>query len=156
MLNTLTSQLGTYISNVKLLLCLCFLLYCCYSLFMSNSVTLWTPADQAYLSFTISQSLLKLMSIESVMGFNHLILCYPFVLLPSTLPNIRVFSNELVLHIRWLKYWSFNCSSSNGYPGFISFKKNWFDLQRTPKSLLQSVQFSSVTQSLPTLCDPMN
>ena len=121
---------------------------------MSNSVTLWTPAHQAYLSYTISQSLLKLMSIESVMGFNHLILCYPFVFLP--LPNITVFSNELVLHIRSLKYWSFNCSSSNGHPGFISFKKNWFDLRRTPKGLLQSVQFSTVTQSLPTLCDPMN
>ena len=86
-------------------------------------VTLWTAAHQAFLSFTISQSLLKLMSIESVMLFNHLILCCSLFLLPSIFPTIRVFSNELALHIRWPKYWSFSfsISPSNEHPGLISF-----------------------------------
>ena len=79
----------------------------------------WTAACQASLSFTISQSLLKLMSIESVMPYNHLILCRPLLLLPSIFPSIRVFSNELVLCIRWPKYWSFSLSlsPSNEYSG---------------------------------------
>ena len=87
-------------------------------------VTPWTAARQAYLSITNSQSLLKLMSIESVMPSNHLILCCPLLLLPSIFPSIRVFSNELVLHIRWLKYWSFSfsISPSNEYSGLISFR----------------------------------
>ena len=93
------------------------------------------------LSFTISQSLLKFMSIESMMLCNHLILCYPFLLPPSVFPSIRVFSNESALHIRWPKYWSFSfsISSSNEYSGLISFRIDWFDLavQGTLKSRLQ-------------------
>ena len=107
----------------------------------SNSVTPWTAAGQASLSFTISQSLLKLMSIESVMPSNHLILCH-FLLLPSIFPSIRVFSNDSVLHIRWPKYWSFSfsISPSNEYSGLISFRMDWLDLlavQGTLKCLLQ-------------------
>ena len=105
-------------------------------------VTPLTAARQAPLSFTISQSWLKLMSIESVMPSNCLILCHPLFLLPSIFPNIRVFSNELALHIRWSKYWSFSfsISPSNEYFGLISFRIDWLDLlavQGTRKSLLQ-------------------
>ena len=105
-------------------------------------VTPWTAAHQVPLSFTISQSLLKLMSIESVMPSNHLILYCPLLLLPSIFPSIRVFSNESVLCIRWPKYWSFNfsISPSNDYSGLISFRIDWFDVlavQGTLKSLLQ-------------------
>ena len=101
-----------------------------------------TAAHQASLTFTISQSLLKLMSIESVMPSNHLILCHPHLLLPSIFPSIRVFSNELALHIRWPDYWSFSfsISPSNKYSGLIPIKIDWFDLlavQETLKSLLQ-------------------
>ena len=88
-----------------------------------------------------SQSLLKLMSIESVMPSNHLILCHPLLLLPSIPPSIRVFSNESVLYIRWPKYWSFSISLSNEYSGLISFRMDWLDLfavQGTLKSLLQN------------------
>ena len=104
--------------------------------------TPWTAAHQASLSFTISQSLLKLMSIESVMPSNHLILCHPLLLLPSVFPSIRVFSSELALPIRWPNYWSFSfiISPSNEYSGLISFRIDWFDLltvQGTLKSLLQ-------------------
>ena len=93
-------------------------------------VTPWTAACQASLSFTISWSLLKLMSIESVMLPNHLILCCPLLLLPSVFPSIKVFSNELALCIRWPKYWSFNfsISPSNEYSGVISFRIDWLDL----------------------------
>ena len=102
----------------------------------------WTAACQASLSITSSQSLLKLISIESVMPSNHLMLCRPLLLLPSIPPSIRVFSNESVLCIRWPKYWSFSfrISPSNEYWGLISFRINWFDLlavQGTLKSLLQ-------------------
>ena len=105
-------------------------------------VTPWTAACQASLSITNSQNLLKLMSIELVMPFNHLILCCPLLLPPSIFPTIRVFSNESVLHIRWPKYWSFSfsISPSNEYPGLISFRMDWLDLlavQGTLKSLLQ-------------------
>ena len=105
-------------------------------------VTLWTAACQASLSFTISWSLLKLMTIKSVMPSNHLILCCSLLLLPSIFPSLRVFSNELDLHIRWPKYWSFSFSinSSNEYSGLIFFKIDWFDLfavQGTLKNLLQ-------------------
>ena len=102
-------------------------------------VTPWTAACQASLSITNSQTLLKLMSIESVMPSNHLILCRPLLLLPSTLPSIRVFSNESTLHIMWPKYWSFSFSPSNEHSGLISFRMDWFDLavQVTLKSLLQ-------------------
>ena len=104
--------------------------------------TLWTAACQASLSITNSRSLLKLMSIESVMPSNHLILCCPLILLPSIFPSSRVFSNESVLHIRWSKYWSFSfsVSPSNEHPGLISFRMDWLDLlavQGTLKSLLQ-------------------
>ena len=107
---------------------------------MSNSATPWTAAHQASLSFTISWSLLKFMSIESVMPFNCLVLCYPLLLLPSIFPNIRVFSNELALRIRCPKYSSFSVSPSSEYSGLISFRIDWFDLlavQGTVKSLLQ-------------------
>ena len=105
-------------------------------------VTPWTAAGQAPLSIINSWSLLKHMSIESVMPSNHLILCQPLLLPPSILPSIRVFSNELALRIRWLKYWSFglNISPSNEHPGLISFITDWLDLlavQGTLKSLLQ-------------------
>ena len=101
-----------------------------------------TAAYQASLSITNSQSLPKLMSIESVMPSNHLILCCPLLLLPSVFPSIRVFSNESVLHIRWPKYWSFsfNISPSSEHSGLISFRMDWLDLlavQGTLKSLLQ-------------------
>ena len=102
--------------------------------------TPWTAAHQASLSITNSWSLLRLMSIESVMPSNHLILCRPLLLLPSVFPSIRVFSNESALHIRWPKYWSFNISPSNEYLGLISFRMDWLDIlavQGTLKSLLQ-------------------
>ena len=103
--------------------------------------TPWTAARQAYLSITISQSLLKLTSIESVMPSNHLILYSPLLLLPSIFPSIRVFSNESVHYIRWPKDWSFSfsISPSNEYSGLNSFRIDWFDLtvQGTLKSLLQ-------------------
>ena len=107
---------------------------------MSDSVTPWTTACQASLSITNSQSLFKLMSIELVIPSNHLILCCPLLLPPSIFPNIKVFSNESVLHIRWPKYWSFSISPSNEYSGLISFRMDWLDLlvvQGTLKSLLQ-------------------
>ena len=90
----------------------------------------WTAARQSLLSFTISQSLLKFVSIESMMPSNHLILCHPLLLLPSIFPSITVFSSELALRFRWPKYWSFSFSSSpsNEYSGLISFRIDWFDL----------------------------
>ena len=107
---------------------------------MSDSVTPWTTACQASLSITNSQSLLKLMSIESVMPSNHLIPCH-LLLLPSTFPSIRVFSSESVLCIRWPNYWSFSfsISPSNEYLGLIFFRMDCFDLavQGTLKSFLQ-------------------
>ena len=104
--------------------------------------TPWTAAGQVSLCITNSRSLLKLMSNESVMTSNHLILFHHLLLLPSIFPSIRVFSNESALHIRWPKYWtfSFNISPSNGHPGLISFRMDWLDLlavQGTLKSLLQ-------------------
>ena len=105
-------------------------------------VTPWTEVHQGSLSITNSQSLLKLMSIKLVMPSNHLILCHPLLLSPSTCPSIRVFSSEPILHNRWPKYWSFrfNISPSNEYSRLISFKMDWFDsfaVQGTLKSLLQ-------------------
>ena len=102
----------------------------------------WTAAHQAFLSLTVSQNLLKLMSTEVVMPSRHLILCHPLLLLPSIFPSIRVFSNESALHIRWPKYWSFSfsLSSSSEYSGLIFFRMDWFyhlAVQGTLKSLLQ-------------------
>ena len=109
---------------------------------MSDSEIPWMAAHQASPSFTVSQSLIKFMSIESVMPSNHFILCHPLLLPPSIFPNIRVFSNESAPRIRWPKYWSFsfNISPSNEYSGLISFRMDWLDLlvvQGTLKSLLQ-------------------
>ena len=118
-------------------------------LVMSDSVTPWTAARQASLSFTISWGLLKLMSTESVMPSNHLILCRSRLLLPSIFPSIKIFSSESVLHIRWPKYWSFNfsISPSDKYSGLISFRIDWFDLlavQGTLKNLLQHHNLKSI------------
>ena len=106
---------------------------------VSWSVTSWTAAHQAILSITNSQSWLKLMSIESVMPSNHLILCSPLLLTPSIFPSIRVFSSESVLHIRWLKYWnfSFSISPSNEYSGLISFRTD--SKESSPMSQLKSI-----------------
>ena len=109
---------------------------------MSDTATPWTAAPQASLSITNSHSLLKLMSIVSVMPSNHLILCRTPLLPPSIFPSIRVFSNESALRLRWPKYWSFSfsISPSNEYSGLISFRMDWLDLlavQGTLKSLLQ-------------------
>ena len=113
---------------------------CCSVAKWCLTATPWTATFQASLSFTISRGFLKLVSIEFVMPSNHLILCWPLLLLPSLFPSIRVFSNELVVPIRWPKYWSFSISPSSEYSGLISFCMDWFDLlvvQRTLKSLLQ-------------------
>ena len=113
------------------------------------SVTPWTAALQASLSITNSQSSLKLMSMESVMPSNHLILCCPLLLLPSIFPSIRGFSNESVLHIRWPKYWSFSfsISPSNEYSGLISFRMDWLDLLAVQGTLESSPtpQFKSIS-----------
>ena len=120
--------------------------------FMSESVTPWTAAHQASLSFTIFRSLYKLMSIESVVPFNCLILCHPLLCLPSTFPSIRVFSNESALHIRWQQFWSFTFSISalNEYLGLISFKIDWFDLLAV-QGTLKSLSFSRNTESINSL-----
>ena len=96
---------------------------------VSNSVTSWTAALQASMSLSISKSLPKFMSIESMMPSNHLILCRPLLLLPSVFPSIRAFSNESAHHIRWPKNYSFSfsVSPSNEYSGLISFRIDWFD-----------------------------
>ena len=109
---------------------------------VSDSATPWSAVRQASLSITNSRSLPKLISIESVMPSNHLILCHPLLLLPSIFPSIRVFFNESVLRIRWPKYWSFifNITPCNEYSGLISFRIDWLDLlavQGTLKHLLQ-------------------
>ena len=124
-----SSEWGKWFSSVQSLSHVCF-------------ATPWTAARQASLSITNSWCLLKLLSIESVMPSNHLILCHPLLLLPSIFPSIKVFSNESALHIRWPKYWSFsfNISPSSEHPGPISFRMDWLDLlavQGTLKSLLQ-------------------
>ena len=129
-MNDLLPWLCYQFSSVQLLSCL--------RLF----ATPWTAARQASLSISNSRSLLKLLSIKSVMPSKHLILCRPLLLLPSIFPRIRVFFNESVLHIRWPKYWSFSfsISPSSEYSGLISFRIDWFDLlaaQETLKSLLQ-------------------
>ena len=125
---------------------------------MSDFVTPWTAAPQAFLSIISSQSLLKLMSIQLVTPTNHLILCLLLLLLPSIFPRIRVFANESVLRIRWPKYCSFSFSSSpsNEYSGLISFRMDWLDLlavQGTHKSVfsnttVQKHQFFSAQPSI--------
>ena len=122
------------------------ILLCCWLLLLSFShcvqlfETPWTTAHQAPLSSTISQSLLKFISIELVMLSNQLILCCPLLLLPSIFPSIRVFSSELALQVLWPKYWSFSLSNSpsNAYSGLISFGIDWFDLLAV-KGTLQSL-----------------
>ena len=112
------------------------------------SATPWIAAHQASLSLTISQSLLKLMSIESVMPFNHLVFCHPLLLLPSIFPSIRVFSSELALCIRWPKYRSFSISPSNEYSGLIAFRIDWFDLLAVHGTLQEfspKPQFTSIS-----------
>ena len=117
---------------------------------MSNSETPWTAAHQASLTFTTSQNLLKLMSIESMMPSNHLILCHPLLLLPSIFPSIRVFSSESALPIRWPKYWSFSFSISppNEYSGSISFRIDWFDLLAVQGTLRSLLQHHSLKESI--------
>ena len=115
--------------------------------------TLWTATHQASLSFTISWSLLKLMSIESMMPSHHLILCHPLLLLSLVFASIRVFSSESALHIRWPKYWSFSfsISPSNEYSGLISFRIYWFDLLAVQGTLQESFptpQFKSINSSV--------
>ena len=113
--------------------------------------TAWTAAHKASLSATNSRSLLKLMSIKSVMPFNHLILCHPFLLLPSIFPSIRVFSSESVLHIRWPKCWRFifSISVSSGYSGLISFRMDWLDLLAVQGTLKILLQHNSSKASIP-------
>ena len=113
-------------------------------------VTPWTSAHQTPLSITNSWSLLKLMSTELVMPSNHLILCYPLLLLPSIFPRIRVFSNESVFHLRWPKYWSFDfsISSSNEYSGLIFFRMDWLDLLAVQGSLKTLLQHHSAKTSI--------
>ena len=113
-------------------------------------VTSWTEAHQASLSITNSQSLLKLMSIQSMMPSKYLILCRPLLLPPSIFPSIRVFSNESVLRIRWPKYWSFSfsISLSNEYSGLISFRMDWLDLLAVQGTLKSLLQFFSAKLSL--------
>ena len=106
-------------------------------------MTPWTAARQASLSIANSRSLLKLMSIESVMPSNHLILCRPFLLLPSVFPSIMVFSDESVLSIRWPKYWSFSISPSNEYLRLISFRMDWLDLLAVQGTLTNLPQHHS-------------
>ena len=114
--------------------------------------TPWTAARQASLSITNSRSLLKLMPIESVMPFNHLICCHPLLLPPSIFHSIRVFSNESVLRIMWPKYWSFSFSicPSNEHPGMISFRMDWLDLLavRDSQESSPTLQFKSITSSV--------
>ena len=112
--------------------------------------TLWIAACQVSLSFTISWSLLRLMSIDSMMPSNHLFLCRPLLLLPSIFPSIRVFSNELALHIRWPKDWrfSFSISPSNEYSGLISIRIDWFNLLALQGTLMSFLQHHSLKASI--------
>ena len=117
---------------------------------MYDSATPWTAARQASLSFTISQSLPKLMFIESVMSSKHLILCCPFLLLPSIFPSIRVFPSQSALHIRWPEYWSFSfsISPSNEHSGLIVFRMDLLDLLAVQGTLKHLLQYHSSKASL--------
>ena len=111
--------------------------------------TPWIAARQVPLSSTVFQSLLKLMFVESVVLSNHLILCHSLLLLPSIFPSIRVFSNELALHIRWPKYWSLSISTSNEYSGLASFRIGWFDLlARDSLESSPAPQFKNISSSV--------
>ena len=110
---------------------------------VSDSLRPHEPQHEASLSITNSRSLLKLMSIESVMTSSYLILCRPLLLLPSIFPSVRVFLNESALCIRWPKYWSFSISPSNEYSGLISFRIDWFDLLAVQGSLKNFLQHHS-------------
>ena len=111
-------------------------------------VTPWTAAHQPSLTFTISRSFLKRMSIKSVMPSNHLILCRPLLLLPSVFASIRVFSSESALLIRWPKYWSLSISPASEYSGLISFRMDWFDLLAVPGTLKRVLQHHSSKASM--------
>ena len=117
---------------------------------MSNSLRPHELQHQASLSITSSRSLLKLMSIQSVIPSNHLILCFPLLLLPSIFPSIRVFSNESALHMRWPKYWSFSfsISPSNEYSGLISFRMDWLYILAGPGTLKSLLQHHSSKASI--------
>ena len=119
---------------------------CCSVTCVPLFATPWTAPHQAFFSLTISRSLPKLIPIGSMMPSNHLILCQPLLLLPSIFPNIRVFSNELALHIRWPKYWSFSfsISPSNGYIGWISFRIDWFHFIALQGTLRRTPLFESI------------
>ena len=129
-----------------------FLLLLCSHTVMPDSAAPWTAACQVYLSFTITQSLLKLMHTESAMPSHHLILCRPLLLLPPVFPSIRVFPNDSALRIRWLKYWSFSfsISPSSEYSGLISFRMDWLDLLAVRGTLKSSLepQFGSIGSSM--------
>ena len=159
------SLLHDYINHLEITLDYCLGSTCRHSSVQSLScvrlfVNLWTTARQASLSITNSWSLLKFMCIELVIPSNHLILCHPVLLLPSTFPSIRVFSSESILPIRWLKYWSFSfsISPSNEYSGLISFRMDWLDLLASPRGSQESSptpQFKSINSSaLSFLYDP--
>ena len=125
------------------------LCYCCSSLSHAQPFAdPWTAAHQASLYFTVSQSLLKLMSFESVMLFNRLIISHSLLLLPSVFPSIRVFSNVSALCIRWSKYQSFSICPSNEYSGLISFRIDWFDLLGVQGTLKSPLQHHSLKASL--------
>ena len=126
--------------GVPLHVCCCYSVTQCVQLFATPRTAVYQTPWAAFLSFTISRSLLKLVSVELMMPSYLLILCRPLLLLPSIFPSIRFFSKEAALHIRWPKYWSFSIDPSNEYSGLISFRIDWFDLlavEGTRKSLLQ-------------------
>ena len=132
------------------------MLPCCSVAQSCLTMTLWTATHQASLSFTISQSLFKLISIESVMPSNHLILCRSLRLPPPIFPSIRAFSNESVLCIRWPKYWSFrlSISPSNEYSGLISFRMDCFDLLAVQGTFSPPPQLESINSVLSLLYGP--
>ena len=140
-----SQQISCYINNISSVQFSCSV--------VSDSATPWTVACQASLSVTSSQNSLKLMSIESVMSSNHLILWRPLLLLPSIPPIIRIFSNESTFHKRWPKYWSFSfsISPSNEHPGLIFFSMDWLDLLSNQKGFQESSptpQFKSINSSV--------
>ena len=132
-----------FINAIFLDFILLLLFSCCVWLF----VTPWTAAHQSSLSFTISLTFLKLMSIESVIPSDHLVLCHP-LLLPSVFLSVRVFSNKSALCIRWPKYWRFSISPSNEYSGFISFRVDWFDFLAVRGTLKSFLKHHSLKASI--------